>query len=79
MLQRFGYYENSNCSDAHGYRSDHEIDDEQWLVEQKLRLWNDALKEAEDSKLINTVEATSAKALPPGLPLHTTTEMTRGT
>jgi hypothetical protein len=26
-------------------------------------------------KLINTVEATAAKALPPGLPLHTNTEM----
>jgi hypothetical protein len=37
--------------------------------------WTDALKEAEDLKLINTVEATAAKALPPGLPLHTTTEM----
>jgi hypothetical protein len=33
--------------------------------------WNDALKEAEDLKLINTVEATAAKALPPGFPLHT--------
>jgi hypothetical protein len=40
--------------------------------------WNDALKEAEDLKLINTVEATAAKALPPGLPLHTTTEMKAG-
>jgi hypothetical protein len=40
--------------------------------------WNDALKEAEDLKLINTVEATAAKALPPGLPLHTTTEMDAG-
>jgi hypothetical protein len=39
---------------------------------------NDALKEAEDLKLINTVEATAAKALPPGLPLHTTTEMDAG-
>jgi hypothetical protein len=37
--------------------------------------WNDALKEAEDLKLINTVEATAAKALPAGFPLHTTTEM----
>jgi hypothetical protein len=40
--------------------------------------WNDALKEAEDLKLINTVEATAAKALPPGFPLHTTTEMDAG-
>jgi hypothetical protein len=39
---------------------------------------NDALKEAEDLKLINTLEATAAKALPPGLPLHTTTEMDAG-
>lgn len=36
--------------------------------------WNDALKEAEDLKLINLAEATAAKALPPGFPLHTTTE-----
>ena len=40
--------------------------------------WNDALKEAEDLKLINTVEGTAAKALPPGFPLHTTTEMGAG-
>jgi hypothetical protein len=40
--------------------------------------WNDALEEAEDLKLINTVEATAAKALPPGFPLHTTTEMDAG-
>jgi hypothetical protein len=40
--------------------------------------WNDALKEAEDLKLINTVEATAAKALPPGFPLHTTTETDAG-
>ena len=37
--------------------------------------WGDALKEAEELKLINTVEAKAAKALPPGFPLHTTTEM----
>jgi hypothetical protein len=37
--------------------------------------WEDALKEAEQLKLINTVEAMAAKALPPGFPLHTTTEM----
>ena len=40
--------------------------------------WNDALKEAEDLKLINTVEAMAAKALPPGFPLHSTTEMDAG-
>jgi hypothetical protein len=40
--------------------------------------WNDALKDAEDLKLINTVEATAAKALPPGFPLHTTTEIDAG-
>jgi hypothetical protein len=40
--------------------------------------WKDALKEAEDLKLINTVEATAAKALLPGLLLHTTTEMDAG-
>jgi hypothetical protein len=40
--------------------------------------WDDALKEAEHLKLINTVEATAAKALPPGFPLHTTTEMDVG-
>jgi hypothetical protein len=40
--------------------------------------WNDALEEAEGLKLINTVEAAAAKALPPGFPLHTTTEMDAG-
>jgi hypothetical protein len=40
--------------------------------------WDDALKEAEDLKLINTVEATAAKVLPAGFPLHTTTEMDAG-
>jgi hypothetical protein len=40
--------------------------------------WDDALKEAERLKLINTAEATAAKALPPGFPLHTTTEMDAG-
>jgi hypothetical protein len=43
-----------------------------------MQTWDDALKEAEDLKLINTVEATAAKALPPGFPLHTTTEMDTG-
>ena len=37
--------------------------------------WDDALKDAKQLKLINTVEATAAKALPPAFPLHTTTEM----
>ena len=36
---------------------------------------SDTLEEAEDLKLVNTVEATAAKAPPAGLPLHTTTEM----
>jgi hypothetical protein len=40
--------------------------------------WNDALREADDLKLIKTVEATAAKALPPGFPLHTTTELETG-
>ena len=40
--------------------------------------WEDALEEAEHLRLINTVEATAAKALPPGFPLHTTTEMDAG-
>ena len=40
--------------------------------------WNDVLKEAEQLKLINTVEATAARALPPGFPLHTTTERDAG-
>lgn len=40
--------------------------------------WDDALKEAEDLKLINQIEATAAKALPAGFPLHTTTEMDAG-
>jgi hypothetical protein len=40
--------------------------------------WDDALKEAEHLKLINMVEAAAAKALPPGFPLHTTTEMEAG-
>ena len=41
--------------------------------------WDDALKEAEQLKLINTAEAMAAKALPPGFPLHATTEMDAGT
>jgi hypothetical protein len=35
-------------------------------------------KSAEQLKLINTIEATAAKALPPAFPLHTTTEMDAG-
>jgi hypothetical protein len=78
MLQRFGYYETSNCSDARGYRSDHEIDDKEWRSSKNHASWNDALKEAEGLKLINTVEATAAKALPHRLSLHTTTETDAG-
>jgi hypothetical protein len=78
MLQRSGYYENSGCSDAHGCRNHHEIDVERSRVEQNYESWDDALKEAEQLRLINTVEATAAKALPPGFPLHTTTEMGAG-
>jgi hypothetical protein len=40
--------------------------------------WNDALSDAEHLGLINTVEATTAKALPPGFPLHTATEIEAG-
>jgi hypothetical protein len=40
--------------------------------------WDDALKEAGHLKLINMVEAAAAKGLPPGFPLHTTTEMEAG-
>ena len=40
--------------------------------------WNDALKEAQDLKLINAAEATAAKALPPGFPPHTTTDIEAG-
>jgi hypothetical protein len=40
--------------------------------------WNGALKEAENLKLINAAEATAAKALPPGFPLHTTTDIEAG-
>jgi hypothetical protein len=36
--------------------------------------WDDALKEAENLKLINTVEVKAAKVLPPGFPFHTTTD-----
>jgi hypothetical protein len=33
--------------------------------------WSDALIDAEHIGLINRVESTAAKALPPGFPLHT--------
>jgi hypothetical protein len=37
--------------------------------------WNDALIDAEHIGLINGVESTAAKALPPGFPLHTNAEL----
>jgi hypothetical protein len=37
--------------------------------------WNDALIDAEHIGLINEVESTAAKALPPGFPLHTNAEL----
>ena len=37
--------------------------------------WEDALTEAEHIGFINTVESMAAKALPPGLPLHTNAEI----
>jgi hypothetical protein len=37
--------------------------------------WNDALEEAQNLELINVVEATTAKILPPGMPLHTSTDI----
>jgi len=36
--------------------------------------WDDALVEANEIGLINGVEATAAKILPPGMPFNTTTE-----
>ena len=36
--------------------------------------WDDALAEADQIALINSVEAAAAKILPPGMPFHTTTE-----
>jgi hypothetical protein len=33
--------------------------------------WDDALMDGEHLGLLNTVESIAAKALPPGLPLHT--------
>jgi hypothetical protein len=37
--------------------------------------WSDALIDAEHIGLINRVESTAAKALPPGFPLHTNAEL----
>jgi hypothetical protein len=37
--------------------------------------WEDALKDGERLGLLNTVEATAAKAMPPGLPMHTTADL----
>jgi hypothetical protein len=37
--------------------------------------WDDALKEAQQLELVNVVEATAAKILPPGMPLHTSTDV----
>ena len=37
--------------------------------------WDAALKDAEAIGLINSVEAIAAKALPPGLPLHTSADV----
>ncbi len=41
--------------------------------------WDSALKEAQTLGLINAVEATAAKALPPGFPLHTSADIKFGT
>jgi hypothetical protein len=37
--------------------------------------WSEALKEAESIGLLNSVEAIAAKALPPGIPLHTNADV----
>jgi hypothetical protein len=37
--------------------------------------WNDALIDAEHIGLVNGVESTAAKSLPPGFPLHTNAEL----
>jgi hypothetical protein len=37
--------------------------------------WEDALTEAEHIGLINMMESTAAKLLPPGFPLHTNVEL----
>jgi hypothetical protein len=40
--------------------------------------WDDALADAQRLELINVVEATAAKLLPPGMPLHTSAEIESG-
>jgi len=37
--------------------------------------WDDALKEAQQLELVNVVEASAAQVLPPGMPLHTSTDI----
>jgi hypothetical protein len=37
--------------------------------------WDDALAEAERMGLVNGVEATAAKVMPPGMPFHTSCEV----
>lgn len=37
--------------------------------------WDDALADAQRLSLVNVVEATAAKILPPGMPLHTSTDV----
>lgn len=37
--------------------------------------WDDALTDAQQLKLVNVVEATAAKILPSGMPLHTSTDV----
>ena len=78
MLQRFGYCENSSCSDAQDTAATTKLVTTSGESSKNYASWDDALKEAEDLKLINQIEATAAKALPAGFPLHTTTEMDAG-
>ena len=37
--------------------------------------WDDALADAQQLELLNVVEATAAKILPPGMPLHASAEV----
>jgi hypothetical protein len=37
--------------------------------------WDDALADAQQLKLVNVVEATAAKIMPPGMPFHTSTDV----
>jgi hypothetical protein len=37
--------------------------------------WDDALEEAKQMEMINAVEASAAQVLPPGMPLHTSTDI----